>query len=119
MAYLHCHNCDWSQDDFWNWKWTYKFWKFRPFGYNPVSLIFDDISDYWKPRRIGMDSWWIEEIKIRHKNGEVHSWVMLIWQIKRHIKRIFTMKVWTYKKWEKVRKTWVCPECKSNKWDID
>jgi hypothetical protein len=26
MAFLHCHNCDWSQDDFW-----------EPNGYNPLA----------------------------------------------------------------------------------
>ena len=44
--YLHCHNCGWSQDDFWEWKidWKNIFkWQRRPFGYNPLSLFLQDI----------------------------------------------------------------------------
>ena len=28
MAYLHCHNCGWSQDDFWEHN-----------GYNPFNIL--------------------------------------------------------------------------------
>ena len=52
MAYLHCHSCEWGQDDFWRWKWTWRFWKFRPFGYNPISLMIEDIRGNLRPRYI-------------------------------------------------------------------
>ena len=106
MAYLHCHGCDWSQDDFWH------------KGYNPISLMWKDFWSNIKPRKVRFDKWFYIENKLKVKDY-TWSWWMIYWNWKRHFKRFFTQKVWTYKKWEKVRKDWKCPECGSNNWDID
>ncbi len=81
MAYLHCHtkNCGWSQDDFWDYRFTAKAWKQfftfqwqrRPFGYNPFSILLEDIATYIKPGKINMDSYWAKEHGF--KSNDVHS----------------------------------------------
>lgn len=120
MAYLHCHSCDWSQDDFWDWNWKglKRFWKFRsrPFGYNPVSLFLEDFAEYIRPRSIGMDWHWMEENGF--KGDSVFSWRMMLFEWVRHIKRIFTQKWWTNEAFDK-EKNKVCPECKEDNLDID
>ena len=108
MAYLHSHSCDWSQDDFWNWHWTWKVWKFRAFGYNPISLIiYDDILWYLKPRYIKIEK------------NRMHSWRLMAGLIFQHAKRFFTMKWWTYESWKQVKDTAVCPGCGQRNFDID
>lgn len=123
MAYLHCHKCGWSQDDFWywdvHWKKIFK-WKSRPFGYNPISLVLEDIAHNWKPRYIEFDSLFAKENK--WKSNIVHSWFLMFWLIKGHIKRIRKQKWWTYNSWKKARASHkdVCPKCGGNShWDID
>jgi hypothetical protein len=123
MAYLHCHNCGWSQDDFWDWriKWNKIFkWQSRPFGYNPLSLILEDIAEYWKPRYIKMDSCWCKELGL--KDNRVHSWWLLKYELKRIFKRISTMKYWTYNSFEKAKIKGIakCPKCgRNDNFDID
>ena len=134
MSYLHCHNpkCSWSQDDFWNWKFrgfisksiVNNKWHIesRPFGYNPISLIWQDLFEYVKPRYIGMDSsYWYDRNLPCPENRKIHSWSLMYREIKRHIKRIFTQTYWTYSKWYKLPKDkrWICPRCKEEELDID
>jgi len=122
MSYLHCHtkNCNWSQDDFWNWKWKglLKFWQWkrRPFGYNPFSLVLEDIAEYWFPRFIRWDSHYAKEMNIPVSE---FSWFAIVRSIKWNTKRVFTQTWWTYKSWENARDKAVCPKCKQKNWDID
>ena len=110
MSYLHCHTkgCGWSQDDFWNWKFTLKFWKWnsRPFGYNPLSLIIEDVKMFSYPRFI------------KCENKKQFSWFVMLSLIKRHIKRLFTQKWWTYESFKRDVKA-VCPKCGKKCFDID
>lgn len=133
MAYLHCHTkgCGWSQDDFWDWtiRWNKLLkWKSRPLGYNPLSLILEDMAEYWYPRLIGFDCNFIRDsgIKEKDKNEKgfhlVHSWDMLFWEIKRDIRIFFNMKYWTYESFKKAKDLgkYKCPKCgSSDQWDID
>lgn len=50
MAYLHCHCCDWSQDDFWSLK------------YNPLTTLWEDIKWLCKPRWFNLEGFIIEDI---------------------------------------------------------
>ncbi|HPI81931.1 MAG TPA: hypothetical protein PK122_01745 [Candidatus Paceibacterota bacterium] len=132
MAYLHCHtkDCHWSQDDFWNyrfneWKAWKKFfllkWTSRPFGYNPLSILLEDIAEYIKPRYIKMDSSWIREMGLNVKENKVFSW----WFIKDGFKRYFRVKknmlYKTEKEFRKANEEGIafCPKCGQNNWDID
>lgn len=129
MAYLHCHteNCNWSQDDFWYYSFKWKDWKqfltlkwnYRPFGYNPMSILIEDIGEYVKPRRIGMDSYWAKEQRL--KTNKIHSW----WFIKEGIKRYFRVKknmvYKTYDEYMLDKKLGYakCPKCGLSNFDID
>ena len=126
MSYLHCHTkkCYWSQDDFWSWHWSglLKFWKwkYRPFGYNPFSLILEDIASYWKPRYIEYDSQWAKEAGF--KSSRVFSWHMLWRELIRDGRKLFTQKWWTEKAFKKDYKAGkaFCPDCGcSDQFDID
>lgn len=121
MAYLHCHSCDWSQDDFWSWNWSgvKKFWKwsYRPFGYNPFSLLLEDIAFYAKPKIVKMDSWWAEENGF--KTANIHSWRMLVRSVKLRFKGIANMKWWTWESWKKSKDNATCPGCGAQNFDID
>ena len=123
MAYLHCHNCGWEQDDFWNWKikWDKLLkWHSRPFGYNPLSLILEDFVTYRKPRRIKFDKY--AAIDMGFKSNNIHSWSMLRYNSKRHFRRLFTQKWWTYESWVKDQNAGMaeCPGCRSKEdCDID
>lgn len=63
MSYLHCHSCNWGQDDFWSFKWgKYGYWKLPViklgWAYNPVSCFLSHVftkRGYWRPRRIKHD----------------------------------------------------------------
>jgi hypothetical protein len=120
MAYLHCHNCGWSQDDFWEYRFDKKAWKEfftfkwqkRPFGYNPHSILLEDIAEYIKPRFIIMDSHWAKENSL--KSNRVHSW----WFIKEGFKRFKRVrKNMLYKTQEHLSIDWdlnsldPCPKC--------
>lgn len=120
MAYLHCHtkNCHWSQDDFWDWKWTWKIWKSRPFGYNPISLMIDDVRLYIKPRYIRIERNTLKEITGKFGN-QIFSWRLMIHELSRHFSRIKRQKYWTFKDFKKVRDVAVCPKCGMRNWDID
>lgn len=53
MAFLHCHNCEFSQDDFWEWD-----------GYNPISSFEDDKESLLNKdldEVVKMDSYWLKE----------------------------------------------------------
>ena len=123
MAYLHCHKCGWSQDDFWNWTIIWKYllkWKSRPFGYNPLSMILEYIAEYWKPRYIGMDSHWLKEHGI--SGNRVHSWWLLKYEIKHQFRKFKYMKYKTYESYKKVYDSGLleCPRCKcKTEMDID
>ena len=128
MAYLHCHNCGWSQDDFWTYNFTKKTfkelllfkWKHRPLGYNPESILLEDISEYIKPRYIKMDSSWARENG--YKTNKIHSWSFILRVLKRYRQVKKNMFFKTYKEFKdaKRHKNVCCPECGSYKdWDID
>ncbi|MCK5604757.1 hypothetical protein KAR91_22905 [Candidatus Pacearchaeota archaeon] len=116
MAYLHCHACGWEQDDFWEWKW-WDGWQ-RPFGYNPLSLMIEDVMNYGKPRIVNMDLWWAKENGF--KSDRIYSWRMLLRGWRRHFFRLFTQRWWTSKSWYRSRLTARCPSCgSSGGFDID
>lgn len=126
MSYLHCHKCHWGQDDFWDfkikWNKLHK-WNYRPFGYNPLSLIMEDFAEWWKPRYIGFDKYAAKDYGFTlNKEGKIHTWTLLCHDLKKHFKRLFTQKWWTYESFKKdydMGKA-KCPKCGSSEdFDID
>ena len=100
MAYLHCHSCDWSQDDFYN------------KSYNLWTKIKSDFKWLWKPRILEFD------------DGEVNfsprlSWNQLFREIIKDIKIYRKTKWKTREQWKVERDTAVCPDCGDRNFDID
>jgi len=109
MSYLHCHNCNWGQDDFWDLK-----------RYNPIKVLIEDFRENIKPRRIEFDYTFAEENFGTRK--PINSWRFLIFEIKRNIRKTINMKYWTYNSFMKAKEKGKakCPKCGSGKhFDID
>lgn len=114
MSYLHCHACNWCQDDFWS-----------EHGYTPLRR---DTIDWLKSllfkEKISLDTYLCieQKIPILVENGgicDVDPREFVANELERIAKRIRNMNVKTYEEWNKVEDNWRCPKCGSNKWDID
>lgn len=108
MAYLHCHNCDWEQDDFWS------------KTYNPIHCLLDDESDLLNKDLSGdmrMDRNFMKEHGFVGKFVTVREYILFrIEQIK---KRIIGMKYRTMEEYKKSNPERICPICKQQNLDID
>jgi hypothetical protein len=144
MAYVHCHKCNWQQDDFWH------------RGYNPVKYFFTvELPMYIWPHFMQRDACWIFPTplserfgltksvkKVRAKVGVcdccssskgyvppqtedtitvyyIHSWLALARSIRGWFRKAWNMKWWTYGSWNRaVAKNddkWPpCPTCGNN-----
>ena len=111
--YLHCHSCDWSQDDFYT------------KGYNPLIRMRDSIRwtirprilklDHYEPRNMAKSVW----TPIFYKGGEVFSWNWLVVELERDIRSFLHMKWRTKEIWDKVKHKATCPNCGARNFDID
>lgn len=124
MAYLHCHSCDWSQDDFWEFKLNLK--GYYKFGYNPISLLLCAFKEYFNLRICNWDSNFIKENpEIKYKENEngtvsIRNIRIFFYELKNFFWRILRQKWWTWEQWEKARKkNPKCPKCGANNFDID
>ena len=128
MAYLHCHNCDWSQGDFYDWR----LW--RKYSYNPISKIIRYVREEIRPRMVKYDRCYFEDRGVwcrlrstscgdHHYYGfETFSWLVLINSIKCCLKSWWRMAYTTDKKYKEARAkgTDRCPDCGDKRdWDID
>ena len=119
MAFVHCHGCDWSQDDFWDFSFSkYAYW--LKWNYNPISVFMSYVftrRGYWKPRRIRHDKWCAEENGWRRRDP--HSWRLTWFQFKRIFRKVFYQKWWTESGWRLAIKknggNWpLCPSCEGS-----
>ncbi len=101
MAFLHCHGCGWSQDDFWSKE-----------GYTPLT------SDYvnWLKGCLFEDK--IESDPVTG-SGTISGTELVVQKLEEMAKVIRNMNVKTEEEWKKVKGHWRCPECGSLSWDID
>ena len=118
MAYLHCHNCGWSQDDFWS---------EDDKGWSPFKP--DRMADYKKDLfrdKIHMDLNALREMGVKlnevEKDDEGYymsgqNYVAL--ELERMARSIRKMLVKTNEDWKKVQDTIKCPRCDKRDWDID
>ena len=118
MAYLHCHACDWSQDDFWS------------IAYNPITKFWDDFKWLWRPRILELDDWIVNDISaltwipIKRFGGQrgqlrVFSWNWLLIELAKEWYLFRRQKWWTWKSWNRKRDNAVCPKCGQRAFDID
>jgi hypothetical protein len=125
MAFLHCHSCDWSQDDFWDFrirrgrgyfsiKWLGLGWE-----YNPVSVFLSYVfgrKGYWWPRRIDFDD------NCKRENGwkrrDPHSWYLIGQEFKSMRRKFKNMRWRTMEEFNKDKHA-VCPNCGKQNFDVD
>ena len=97
MAFLHCHSCDWSQDDF-----------YSVDGYNPASSLKSWMKDLCSP---GIDE--------QFAGGSLSRREVIAQEFEKYAERIRDMKWVTWEQWQKDRKMAVCPNCGAKDFDID
>lgn len=137
MAYLHCHECGWSQDDFWrlfvyhNYNCQGEWRRKLALGYNPISKLISSIKWLWKPRWVYFDSWAFNDFMryvgfiVRNKKTEkgvrVFSWSWLMVEIVKEWKIFREQKWWTYKSYlrDKEKGIATCPKCGNKALCID
>ena len=114
MAFLHCHSCNWSQDDFWD-----------KDGYSPlkeVLILF--LKDNLFKDKIYVDPTFSQDNQdlIVHKDEKGHyvtGQEYVAHDLMKRARSINNMAVRTYDEWKKVKDTFTCPKCGSKNWDID
>ncbi len=105
MAYLHCHNCGWSQDDFW-----------ENGGWNPVYSIKDLEPEFLGDRfreKFTTDPSFIKE------HGDITCQEWLAQEFERRAKWIREMKYRTMDELKKLNPEHKCPICGKQELDID
>lgn len=95
MAYLHCHNCHWSQDDFWD-------KDYNPFTWTGKNML-DDLLNI-------------------HKEDADHNPInlkRLLIQCTDIIDTLYSMKYPTYESYCKENPQGICPQCGKQTLDVD
>jgi hypothetical protein len=107
MAYLHCHACGWSQDDFWS------------KGYNPITSV-KDYEQYLflNPNTTGMDNWWLKENGYPETN-EIKGTELVAHELERAARRVRNMVYRTEQEFREKNPERNCPKCGKHELDID
>ena len=108
MAYLHCHACNWSQDDFWS------------KTYNPVTCFQDDLEELLTGdlnEKIEMDSAWLSD---NHLIDHPTRRYLILHHLNQLKARIETMVYRTDEEFRTLNAEGRCPNCgKVGGLDID
>ncbi|MHC4158888.1 MAG: hypothetical protein ACYSSO_07390 [Planctomycetota bacterium] len=105
MAYLHCHSCDWSQDDF-----------YSEDGYSPANFL-----KSWNEQLCGdkIDEQFPSDPEFLQENGPITYREVIAREYEKFAKRIRCMKWVTWEQWQREKVTAVCPKCGAQDFDID
>lgn len=111
MSYLHCHSCQWSQDDFWDEKW-----------YNPISFLEknykEELLNWDLSRIITMDKF--DDKRRRHIGSEtITEDEFIARQFENWASKIRRMYYRTEEEFKKENPEWKCPICWKKDLDID
>lgn len=112
MAYAHCHNCGWEQDDWWSEYYT-------PLDYDRLKKLNESLMTAVKePQQrmsSGHDSKWLEEkFGVKH---EIDVRALVATELERIARKIRGMVFWTEKEFYANKK---CPNCGSTEhMDVD
>lgn len=108
MSYLHCHACDFSQDDFWD------------KDYNPITFL---EKNYTKElltkdldKIVGFDRNTLKEIGY---DKPITYREMYAWELERHGQRIREMVYRTFEEYKEKNPNRICPKCGKKELDID
>jgi hypothetical protein len=113
LAFLHCHDCDWEQDDFWS-----------EDGWNPEKSMKGSWEQAFQDK-IYMDRDFFIENHIEDKmnKDEKGHWItgpnLLAWNLRTKASQVENMAVRTIEEWKQKKDTFTCPECGGRNLDID
>lgn len=98
MAYIHCHTCSWSQDDF-----------YSPDGYNPIKSLSNWNDALFGPK---LDKQFSTDIMFIRKHGAITTREVIALEYERYARNIRNMKwiTWEDYKEDPNKK---CPRCGS------
>jgi len=105
MSFLHCHSCDWSQDDF-----------YSVDGYNPAEYLKSWMEDLCKD---DIDKQFSNCSEFLAENGPISKREVIAREFENFAQRIREMKWVTWEQWKKDRDFAVCPKCGDRNFDID
>ncbi|MCF8354330.1 MAG: hypothetical protein K9H48_07740 [Melioribacteraceae bacterium] len=98
MAFLHCHNCGWEQDDFWS------------ENYHPLSCPMDwkDLLLYSKD----IDKQFADDAEFVEENGPITIREVIARDLEKNAKRVRNMKFRTFKEFQEAGgNNLPCPNC--------
>jgi len=107
MAYLHCHNCDFSQDDYWS-----------KDGWNPVKSFESDKSTLLNENLdevVQMDSQWLRDNKME----SVTRRELIIYHLRQIIGCVEGMVYRTHEELREKNPEMKCPRCGKRELDVD
>lgn len=107
MAYLHCHNCEFSQDDYWS-----------EDGWNPVksfesdrdTLLNEDLDE-----AVQMDPQWLRDNRVE----SVTRRDLVVINLRRIIERVEGMVYRTHDELRERNPDMKCPRCGERELDVD
>jgi hypothetical protein len=105
MSYLHCHNCDFHQDDFWS-----------KDGWNPIKYLEDWKKDLFSPE---LDEPFTNDAGFIRRNGNITLREVIARSIERSANLIRNMKYRTEKEFKEKNPDRICPQCGKKELDID
>jgi hypothetical protein len=105
MAYLHCHNCDFSQDDFWK------------ESYNPLQFL----KYAWVNKLLSanLDDKFTTDSNFIKENGDITIRELLAKECEWAAEKIRKMVYRTDKEYREKNPNRICPICKQKTLDID
>ena len=121
---VHCHSCDWSQDDFWDFSFgRYGYFRFRQglaWKYNPFSLLLSYAKSYGRPAPVELDPQYARDMGWPQT---VHSWRILWNRVCQTVRRLWRQEWWTWNSWQRdINRNggrWPkCPRCHADNLDI-
>ena len=110
MAYLHCHKCGWSQDDFYD------------TSYNPAKYLMDWNEYLFGNKHHKLDTPFTDDSEFIKENGNITTREVLAREYEKFAKRIRNMMWVTQEDFNRDYKAGIakCPKCGcSNEFDID
>lgn len=105
MAFVHCHECGWSQDDFWS------------EHYNPITFLEENYTKELLTADLDevmeMDPLWIEETEIHIEDGARGPTrrEMIAWELEKHAQTIRNMEYRTFAELKEKNPQRLCPSC--------
>lgn len=107
MAYIHCHTCGWSQDDF-----------YSVDGYNPAKSLKDWNEYLCGSRKEFLDKLFSDDAMFLKENGPLTTREVIAREYEKFAKRIRNMRWITWDQFKNDPHK-ICPACGVENLDVD